>query len=479
MPMLKILRSKKTAKKIWLLLAILIIPAFCLWGFGSALRTRKKPVFLGKVRGKTVNIQEYLRNYRAIRNQYLIQLGEEQFAKVEKYLNLETQVWDRIVLLTEAKLRKIRVNNQEVVDFIKQYPFFKKGNVFDPELYKEIITYVFRSSPRAFEEEIRDKLIVAKLFQKVTGQISVSDDEVKEAYIKENEQIRIDYISAQVQDFLNEVSLEEQELLDYYNDDPEEFRKPLSYNLEYIKVEHKDKQTIDTITQSLNQGSNLKDAVKDIGLEVKETGLFSINEPIPQIGWSTEILKIISKLKPQGKAWPQPIQAYTDFVYFVGLIEKKEPYIPPFDDVKNEVNQRLRQQKADQIVKEKLSACRNEAEISDMSTAAKKFNLKADKTELFKRRGYVEGLGDSDIFFEALENLGENEISQIISIPAGFCFVKLTERKEPDDEEFQQNKQDFTNKLLEEKKQTYFGQFLTGLKNSPNTFSKSIDQTFP
>ena len=474
--MLNVLRSKKTAKKIWIFLAIVIIPAFCLWGFGSALRSKRKPVFIGKVSGKTVSIQEYIRNYKAVRNQYLIQLGEEQLAKLEKYLDLEAQVWDRIVLLAEAKRQKIKASNKEVVDSIKQYPFFQKGNTFDAELYKEIVTYVFRDSPREFEEEIRDRLIIAKLYQQITDQITVNDDEVKAAYIKDNEQISIEYVSVQLQDFLNEVSVEEQELLDYYNNNSEDFSKPLSYNLEYIKLEHKDEQIIDKVTQSLNQGFSLQDVAKEASLEVKETGLFSINEPIPQIGWSTEILKIIPKLKPQGQAWPQPIKLDTNVVNFIRLKEKKEPYIQSFDDVKNEVNTRLRQQKAKQIAREKIEACRNEAEISGLTSAAKKLNLKSDETELFKRKGYVEGLGDSDIFFGAVQNLNEDGVSQIISIPSGFCVVKLKERTTPDEEEFEHNKQNFTKKLLEEKKQTYFGQFLAELKKRPNTsLLKSID----
>ena len=65
MAMLKMLRNKKTAKKIWIVLAILIIPAFCLWGFGSTLRTKKKSAFLGRVLGKPINIQEYTRNFKA------------------------------------------------------------------------------------------------------------------------------------------------------------------------------------------------------------------------------------------------------------------------------------------------------------------------------------------------------------------------------------------------------------------------------
>ena len=477
--MLKALRNKKTAKKIWIILAILIIPAFCLWGFGSAVRGREKSAFQGKVFGKSITTQEYLKNYKAIRDQYLIRLGEEELAKLEKHLNLEAQAWDRIILLAEAKRKKIKVSNKEVVDFIKRYSFFQKEGKFNHELYQEILTYVFRMNPRAFEEEIRDNLIIAKLYQEITQEITVTEDEIKNAYISENEQISLDYISASTENFLDQVTVEKEELLDYYNKNPEAFRKPLSYNLEYIRVDNKDKQTINKIMQLLNQGSGLSDLVKNTDLEIKETGLFSTNEPIPQIGWSTEILKMLPKLKPGGETWPQPIQTDADAAYFVRLKERKEPYTPGLNEIKDKVSQGLRQDKVNQITKEKLDACRKKAEISGIASAAKEFNLRADKTELFKRQSYVEGLCDSDIFFAAVQNLKGDQISQVIKTPSGVCIVKLNQRIKPSEEEFEEKKQAFSRRLLGERQQNYFRQFLTELKNKPNTFiPASLEKIF-
>ena len=478
--MLRLLRNKRAAKKIWITLAIVIIPAFCLWGFGSALRSKKKAVFLGRVFGKSINFQEYLRNYKAVRNQFLIQLGQEQLVKLEKYLNLENHTWERIILLAEAKRRKIRVSNKEVVDVItKQYPFFQKEGHFDSALYQETITYVFGINPRVFEEEVRDNLTIAKLYEEITSGITLKDEEIKNAYIKENEQISLDYISALIDDFLNQVSIEDSELLDYYNKNREQFRKPLSYNLEYIKIDTADKQIVNSIVKLLDEGYNLQEVAKNTDLEVNQTGLFSNNEPIPGIGWSTEILRILPKLESETKAWPQPIQTDAKTFYFIKLKEKKQPHIPRFDDIKDKVDQRFRQQKARQIAQERLNACRNEAEASGFTEAAEKFNLKTGKTELFKRRGYVKGLGDSDIFFEAVQNLAENEISQIVNTPAGFYIVKLKERIQPDEEEFKQKKQEFANQLLEENKQTYFKQFLAELNNRPDTFLQSTAPDSP
>ena len=57
--MLRILRNKKTAKKIWIGLAIIIIPAFALWGFGGSARDRQESASAGKIFGKTISNLEF------------------------------------------------------------------------------------------------------------------------------------------------------------------------------------------------------------------------------------------------------------------------------------------------------------------------------------------------------------------------------------------------------------------------------------
>ncbi|MDD5097969.1 MAG: SurA N-terminal domain-containing protein, partial [Candidatus Omnitrophica bacterium] len=113
--MLKILRNKKTAKKVWIVLAIIIIPAFTLWGFGSSSRSRQENAPAGKIFGKSVSSQEFKKALAAARTAAILQFGDN-FPKVEKYLNLESQAWERLILLQEAKNRKLDITDQEVVD---------------------------------------------------------------------------------------------------------------------------------------------------------------------------------------------------------------------------------------------------------------------------------------------------------------------------------------------------------------------------
>lgn len=469
--MFRKLRNRKTIKKIWIGLAIIIIPAFFLWGFGAALRGQDEPSpFAGRIRGRRISRQDFAKSYRAVINRLLMQIGREQLAQLQEYLDLEAQAWDRIVLLDEARRRRITTGNAEVIDFIKEIPFFKSQGRFDPEFYREIITYEFRINPRDFEEEVRDNLTLGKLYEKVISDIILSEEEIKEAFNKENEQIQLNYISARGDDFLEAARVEQEQVLEYYNQDPTRFKKPLSYNLEYIKVAAEDAQTIAKISQSLDSGKSLQAAAKEAELEVTLSGFFQINEPIPHIGWSTEILRILDRLSPQQAAWPRPIQVDPEFVYFVGLKERKPPRIPAFDEIKDEIIRELKREIAAQAAREKLTACASQAKTIGLSEAAEIFGLEYGSSELFGRASYVRGLGDSERFFAASAGLEVNDFSKIISTPERFYIVELVKRVLPQEEEFIQEKERFAEIMQQELREASFQEFLNELKNKPNTY---------
>ncbi|MFA5287577.1 MAG: SurA N-terminal domain-containing protein [Candidatus Omnitrophota bacterium] len=66
--MLKLLRNKKTAKKIWIGLAIIIMPAFVFWGFGGAPHDKDESRYLGSISGKKITPLEFNSSLSAVRN---------------------------------------------------------------------------------------------------------------------------------------------------------------------------------------------------------------------------------------------------------------------------------------------------------------------------------------------------------------------------------------------------------------------------
>ena len=126
--MLKKLRNKKVAKKIWVVLALLLVPAFILWGSESLIQSMGRSNYAGEVFGKKVTFQEFNAALIATRNQMLMQFGDE-FLKQADQINLEPQAWERIILLMEAKRRKIKVDDEAVIGFIRRYPLCAMKNL--------------------------------------------------------------------------------------------------------------------------------------------------------------------------------------------------------------------------------------------------------------------------------------------------------------------------------------------------------------
>ena len=181
--MLKILRNRKTAKKIWIGLGIIILPAFVFWGFGGAMRDKNDKGYIGKISGKKITTLEFRDSVSAVRNTAIMQYGEN-IQEIEKKLNLEAQAWQRLALLEAAKKLKIKASDQEVIKQVESYPFLMRQGRFDSRTYNDLLKYVFHTQARAFEEQTRQNIIISKLYGKITNGVTISDNEVREGYIK-------------------------------------------------------------------------------------------------------------------------------------------------------------------------------------------------------------------------------------------------------------------------------------------------------
>jgi parvulin-like peptidyl-prolyl isomerase len=464
--MLKKLRNKKTAKKVWIVLAILIVPAFVLWGSGSLMRNREESGYVGIIFGRKISLLEYQDALEATRNQAMMQFGEN-FSEMQKSLNLQYQAWERLILLHEAKKRRINAGDAEVIESIESYPFLQLKGRFSERIYSEMLRYVFHSQPRIFEEQIRQNLMLSKLYKQVTEKINISEEEVRKEYRKANEEISLYYIAGLPSEFAKGITASDGEIKDYFARNTLEFKQPLSFNLDYISSESENK--IKTAASRLNRKSDFEKIAKETGLFAKETGLFAQTEPIPGIGWSPEILNLISKLNIGQYS---PVLQIDKNFYILRLKEKKEAYIPEFDKIKEKVRERLLKDGSEKIAKEKIEEAfkklkelyASNPKSADFAKTAKEYGLKLDSTALFKYGSYIEGIGASDIFWiNALDLKGE-EFSQVISVPSGFYIVKLKDRIGVDEKKFESDKEEFSKKALLAKKQEYFTLFLEELK---------------
>ncbi len=469
--MLNKLRNKKTAKKIWIVLAILVLPAFVLWGSASMIGDKKTVQITGVISGKRITPIEFRDSLNAVKNQGLMQFGEN-FYEIEKSLGLEAQAWERLVLLAEAKKRRLSVTDKEVITQIESYPFFANKGVFDNRIYNQMVNFVFHTQPRVFEEETRQNLLIAKLYKDVTRDIKTTDKEVEEKYKESTQELSIDYIAAIYSDISKTISVNDDQINDYFLKNTLQFRLPLSFNLEYVefvlpdKDEKSAKDKINKIYAKLNKKSPFTEVAKENSLAIKETGFFPETGPIPGIGWATPVLNMLTGLKT-GQYLP-PLRMDNAY-YILRVKERKEPYIPEFTSVKERVKEAFLATKSKTLAREKMDQCFKN--LTTFEKAAKEYELKAGSTGMFKYSSYIEGIGASDKFWLVAHGLEKDKHSDIIEMPAGLYIIKLKSITPFDDKKFQAEKEEFTDKLLSQKKKEKFLKLIDELQKNARPYA--------
>jgi peptidyl-prolyl cis-trans isomerase D len=463
--MIRIFHNKKVARMTWIVLLVIIGPAFIFWGIGSYQRSAggREDENFGKIFGRRVSRQEYIDALKAVQMQMRMQFGES-YNEIQKMVNFKAITLERLALTAEARRRGLRVSDKELIDYIEHVPSFQRNGVFDKAAYGMIIEYNLRMPARSFEEQIRNNLMIQKLSDQTAGKVSVTDAEIREAYRKDHEQLNLDYISAIPADFAGAVTIPDAQAKDFFTHNSLDFKQPLSFNLAYVST---DKEPQVTAINARLEKEPLEKIAADMGLAIKETGLFTQSEAIPGIGWSRELsAKLESAAMGQVFA---PLEMEKKY-YILKLKERKEPYIPEFEAVKDKVKAKLVKERSRQAAKDKITAflttlsqdaAKQKPEgIEKLSAAA---GLKTGTTGMFKSGSYLEGIGASDSIYTAGSGLKEGQLSDVIEIPSGFYIVKVKAKETIDEQKLSQEKEAVKEKLVEQKKSEIFGKFAEDL----------------
>ncbi|MBI4335372.1 MAG: SurA N-terminal domain-containing protein [Candidatus Omnitrophica bacterium] len=505
--MLKQLRNRKTMKRLlWATIFLILLP-FVFWGVSAPLRS-KGPDYAGMIFGRKVSFEEYTASWQAARNQALLMYGS-RLDEVYDSLNLDAQAWDRLILLAEAKKKRIRVADPEVIDIIKKFPFLQSGGQFDMRAYGMILEQVFKTTPRQFEEEIRQFLAISKTRDSIIKDIKLTNREVWAEYARENEKSRISYILVPREKFKNRVRFDEKTVKARYNQSSDLLRVPDQVNCEYLGFEfmdyrkdvqaadeeiksyyetHKDefdpKKTFadlkDTIRSSLierkarekalrdaekidyallDKTKTLEEAAGSLSMPIKETGFFAKDGPIPQIGWFPEIQKVAFKLKPGERS--ELIKSRMDFVkgyYIIRVKESRASYVPPLDEVREKVENMVREDTALQLASTEAGRLhRKILELMKASNigfedAAVRIMREPKQTVYFGRNDYVQGIGLAGEIGEAAFDIEAQDPAPVVKTRAGYCVFKAVDLKPADQKKFKRERKEFAKKTLESKK---------------------------
>lgn len=475
--MLKILRHKKTAKRIFMFLAIVIVPAFVLWGSGSIVRDKMHGSYAGEIFGKKISFQTYRDALKAVQDQALIQFGDN-FSKVRPFLDMDKLAWDRLIALHKAREEKIRISDKEVVKTIADYPFFQKDGLFNNQIYDQVLRYGLEITPKDFEAHIRQSLAINELFKRHAKDIKISDEELLNEYRKENEKVKVSFIAFKAQDFKNEVSLSEEEAKNYFDKHKTEFLTDPSINIEYIGADFSPKPTSDEKEKAKTLVSSIQDSAKKEkdwkalslkhNLRHKITGYFFINDPIPAIGWSTQFYEAILPLKIDEVS---PVIETEQGFFIARLLDIKQPQIPEFGQIKEKVIDKVKGEKASDLALAKADSTKRilEEKIAssnaDFQKVAKELKLETKETDFFKQNQYLETIGISAQFTNAAFSLIDKpKALVVVNTPAASYVLKLVQFTPVDLKKFESEKKEFSQALRDKKSEQVLIEYLAKLR---------------
>src|SRR6202522_4781614 len=152
----------------------------------------------------------------------------------------------REVLLQEANRLGLQVGNEDLRRAMQTGPFsqvlFPGGQFIGEDKYADFVSNYFHTSIADFETQIKKEIEINRLEAMVTGGISVSDQEVRDAYRQQGTKIKFDYAVLNAEDLRKQINPTDAELQAFFKQNAARYKDavPETRKLAYIALNQTD-----------------------------------------------------------------------------------------------------------------------------------------------------------------------------------------------------------------------------------------------
>ncbi|MBI3615782.1 MAG: peptidylprolyl isomerase [Candidatus Omnitrophica bacterium] len=182
------------------------IAGFLLWLVGTVVSLQATQAeTAGFLFGRKIPFQTYQRALEAATHQAILTHGEKAHQEVSNE-ELGHQAWERLMLLREAKRLGIQVSDREIIEELKRWPIFQRDGQFDRVGYQAIVQYTLGTSPRAFEEEIRENLTLKKLFEQALPEPRIPEQEIHKHFLLKETSIQVSTLTLSSKTLAQEIA---------------------------------------------------------------------------------------------------------------------------------------------------------------------------------------------------------------------------------------------------------------------------------
>jgi peptidyl-prolyl cis-trans isomerase D len=150
---------------------------------------------------------------------------------------------------------------------------------------------------------------------------------------------------------------------------------------------------------------------------------------------------------------------------FITVSQKKDPYVPKLEEVKEKVRQDVIRARAADMSRQKageIAAALKSAK--DFAATAKAQGLDSKATDLITRGAALPDVGTSPEVEKVAFTLPKGGVSDPITTNDGTVIVRVVDREEITPEKFKQAREQFRAELLNERRARFFTAYMTKAK---------------
>ena len=217
--------------------------------------------------------------------------------------------------------------------------------------------------------------------------------------------------------------------------------------------------------------ADLEPVARELQIMVQESGYFQRETPVPGLGAAPQVASTAFTL--QGTAASTPLPTARGPV-FIAVSERKDPYIPMLDEVKERVREDLLKSKATEASRQKAGAIAAALKSAkDFSAAAKAQGLEAKDTELVARGSALPDVGVSAEVERVAFSLPAGSVSDPIQTTDGTAIIRVVEKDDVTPDELRQAREAFRAELLNERRSRFFAAYMGKAKEKMRVEIKS------
>lgn len=213
---------------------------------------------------------------------------------------------------------------------------------------------------------------------------------------------------------------------------------------------------------------NLEEVASKDEMEVQVSNFFAQGEPIDENTPALPQIQNIAFTLNAEQKFSQPIETPSGY-YILEFLEAQEPYIPEFADVKEKVEDAVRQEKAVKLAKAEIDRIKEALENGtswQSIVESEEFTVETFAPRPFARRqSYIaEVRGNTEEFVKMAFALHEGEYSDVFELSESYAVIRVKDRLPGDMEKFEAEKETLRQQLLRQKQETMFREFIEELR---------------